>query len=266
MSYLCRLARKVLIVSCLLLVSCSGLKELDEASPSFKFYAGATHGGIIENTDLELIRPISPDAFSGATRVGIQAGAHFEYPLSRISLETGLDLFLNGQVFTYEDYFPSFSGTRELLTTQLRIPLVVNFRLFKGVMEDGMLQLKLGLSPGYVFFSVEDQGADRQEPSQTIHDSKSFSSIPCRLLHNQRLISGVNFRKNIRITTTNGSPRSNTPPGGYWVKGKMPNLWIESGEVYPPWKDRYPFFLWHAFTPKIRIGAIGRPMNLAIST
>jgi len=104
--------------------------------------------------------------------VGIQAGAHFEYPLSRISLETGLDLFLNGQVFTYEDYFPSFSGTRELLTTQLRIPLVVNFRLFKGVMEDGMLQLKLGLSPGYVFFSVEDQG---EVPS---YESYGFSMGP----------------------------------------------------------------------------------------
>ncbi len=149
----------------LLISSCSGSQELKKPGPSWKMVAGGTHGGIIENTDLDLIQPISPDAFSGATRVGVQAGVHYEYPLRRISLEAGMDYFVNSQVFTYQDDFPRFYGTRNLVTSQIRFPLAVNFRFFKRVQEDGLLQIRLGLSTGLVFYGLKDHG--EQLPSYT---------------------------------------------------------------------------------------------------
>jgi len=150
--------KNIMIISILLLSACSGSKEMQKATPSLKAYLGGTHGGIIENTELSLIEASEPDAYSGATRVGIQGGGHYEYPLKAISLESGLDIFINGQTFTYQDDFAGFQGTRDLLVSQLRIPLEVNLRLLREKQEDGMIQLKLGLSPGFCFYSVEDQG------------------------------------------------------------------------------------------------------------
>lgn len=148
--------RNIMILSILLLTACSGSNHMEKASPSLKAYLGGSHGGIIENTDLSLIESTEPDAYSGATKVGFHAGIHYEYPLQQISLETGIDGFLNSQTFTYQDDFAGFHGTRDLMVSQLRIPLAVNFRLLREKQEDGMIQLKLGLSPGFCFYAVDD--------------------------------------------------------------------------------------------------------------
>ena len=46
---------------------------------------GGTHGGINENTDLLLIESTEAVAYTGATKVGVQAGIHCEYQLQNIS-------------------------------------------------------------------------------------------------------------------------------------------------------------------------------------
>jgi len=151
---------KLTFLTLLILVAgaCSGPNQVKKTSPSLKAYLGGSHGGIIENTDLSLIPPVEPDAFSGATKVGVQAGLHSEYPLRHISLESGIDGILNSQTFTYRDDLAGFHGTRDFLVSQLRIPMAVNFRFLRKKHEDGLFQVKLGLSPGFCFYSVKDHG------------------------------------------------------------------------------------------------------------
>ncbi|MFW5820412.1 MAG: hypothetical protein ACOCWA_03920 [Bacteroidota bacterium] len=139
-----------IILILLVINSCSSTQKTRETrpEPALKLYGGFQQGGIIENTDFSTIGDISPDAFTGATNTGFHTGIHYEYFTRALSFETGLDAIANKQSFRYSDMTNNHLGERKLLTTQLRVPLTINFRLAKGNKPEGIVKFKLGISPG----------------------------------------------------------------------------------------------------------------------
>ena len=139
-----------IVLLLLAMTSCSFTQRARESKPdpSLRLYGGIQEGGIIENTDLSTIGDISPDAFSGATYAGFHSGIHYEYFTRAFSIETGLDVIGNKQSFIYSDIINNHMGERQLFSTQLRVPLTVNFRLLKRKNPEGIVKFKLGISPG----------------------------------------------------------------------------------------------------------------------
>ena len=138
-----------------LLLSCSTTKQ--NAVPEISILAGVNKGGIIENTDLEIVNNTEPDAFTGATKTGFNCGSHITIPLWRNSIETGIDAILDNQTFTFNDSFRNFYGDRNILTTQIRLPLSYNFKFFTNYSNSGLFELKLGVSLGVNLYYIDDK-------------------------------------------------------------------------------------------------------------
>jgi hypothetical protein len=211
--------------SILLLSGCSSSGHLEKASPSFKAYLGASHGGIIENTDLSLLESSPPDAYSGATKVGFNAGIHYEYPLQHISLETGIDGFLNSQTLSYQDDFAGFHGTRDLMVSQLRIPVILNLSFLKKKQENGIIQLRLGLSPGFCFYGVDDHSETLPSYDKhvfTIGPLLGTDIIPLRFENGSELGISLELFRSIQEVYTD-----------YYQLGETPGLsYLKFGLVY----------------------------------
>jgi hypothetical protein len=150
----------------LLLASLMGCTITEKAKRDIKFsiLAGMNHGGIIENADLSLIANLEAtpgstiDAYSGATRIGANAGVHINKPLHYGEIETGLDYMYNNQCFSYADQGNSYVGTRELHVNQIMFPFTCNFVLFKKWLPSAEVQLKLGYLGQYNMASTSGTG------------------------------------------------------------------------------------------------------------
>ena len=118
--------------------------------------AGANHGGIVENTDMEQLKGVPVDAMTGATIPGINIGAHVTVRVSKNYIETGIDMITGHQEFNYTDQVNGNNGVREIRTTQLRLPVLFNFTIGRNYSEIGLLQVKIGYSFGYSLFNVND--------------------------------------------------------------------------------------------------------------
>ena len=119
---------------------------------------GVVHGGIVENTDMTLIPASAPDAFSGATSPGFSASLHYERLIKRNYLVTGIDYMMNNQTFTYNDPANRYFGTRDIRVSQFRIPFQFQIGIFRGIMPEGMLKVRAGLSAGYTHFKISNSG------------------------------------------------------------------------------------------------------------
>lgn len=137
---------------------------------NIKLQGGVTHGGIIENKDLDAIENVEPDAYSGATKAGFNVGAHAIIPVRRNAIETGIDYSLYNQTFTYKDAINNFDGSRQIFTSQFAIPLTYNFTLFRNLCPEKDLQLKLGYLAAYNLYSVKDKDGTLPE-----YDLQPFS-------------------------------------------------------------------------------------------
>lgn len=154
------------------LISCAGSKDINETA-KLKIHAGINHGGIIENTDLSLIDNAPVDAYSGATSVGFSAGARYSFPLGKHGIQSGLDVLGNRNSISYSDDMNGYEGSRELFTTQVRIPLQYSFHLIKNDQGNPLIKLNLGLSGGLVFCSeIKSEGTLPE------YDVKHFSLGP----------------------------------------------------------------------------------------
>jgi len=138
------------LVLILLMVSCSTTKTINE-SVDLKIQAGTSHGGIIENTDMSISEALTPDAYSGATRIGFSVGARLSLPLKKNGIQTGLDVLGNKMQFNYSDATNGYTGVRDIYTTQLRIPLLYSIHIFKNNEGRPMANINAGFSPGLVF-------------------------------------------------------------------------------------------------------------------
>ena len=93
------------------------------------------------------------DAYTGATTPGIAVGAKFSQPVLRHRASAGLDLFSSGQAFTYKNNPDGYAGQRKLTSWHVRVPLCWHFCLW-----DDKAALSLGMSAGWSFVGVEDNG------------------------------------------------------------------------------------------------------------
>jgi hypothetical protein len=135
-------------------------KTASTVKNQFHVNIGFNHSGIIENTDMKKVPDAPVDAFTGATSMGYNAGVHIEHRLKRHSLESGLDLIINNQKFTYNDQVNQFFGERKIITTQVRIPVLYDFSIFRNSNQENIAQIKLGITPGLNFNSVTNSGTN----------------------------------------------------------------------------------------------------------
>lgn len=113
-------------------------------NPLLSIHGGVNKGGIVENTDMEVVPGADADAFSGATRTGFSAGFRASIPVGKNALETGIDYMMNSQTFTYNDDVNGFNGKRDINTYQVILPVTWNLRLMRNNHPDGLIHLKFG--------------------------------------------------------------------------------------------------------------------------
>jgi len=152
----------VLIMGCTSIKQ-TGRKETPEA-PVLKLSAGINKGGITDNTDMSELSAVSEkketsvDAYSGATKTGVNASAHVAIPLFNNAVETGLDFMYSPQTLSYQDELNLFTGKREIYTSQIMVPVTYNFRVLKSYQPQGLLRIKLGFLFQYNMLNAKDRG------------------------------------------------------------------------------------------------------------
>lgn len=152
-----------LLTSLLVIGACSNKTTTSNSSRlqiRYRIQAGANKGGITENTNLKLVEGASIDAFSGATRTGINVGARAIIPLKRNSIETGLDYMYNNQTFTYSDVTNGYEGTRKVNLSQIMLPVTYSIPLFRKRLEGGLFQVKLGYLAQINIYGIKSSNAN----------------------------------------------------------------------------------------------------------
>ena len=178
-------------------------------------YAGHSKGGIVENTKMDKVDNAAPDAFSGATYLGGYTGIHYEYNLKHNCIETGIDAFINNQKFTYNDAANQYFGERKIVSTQLRVPVTYNFTILRYKNLNHLLQLKLGLSPSYIFYSVNESGISLPD-----YSLKHFSVGPVFGL----TLTPLTFKNQSKLGFSYDVMRSGKVYDDFYQNGKMPGL------------------------------------------
>ena len=133
-----------------------GTYDNKQWSPIYRLQLGANKGGIVENTDMEVVDNAGVDAFTGATRRGVNASGKVMLPVRNNFVETGIDLMHNSQTFAYNDPANDFSGERKLGVTQIMVPLTYSIGILRQNHPEGLFQIKLGYAAQYNLFAVSD--------------------------------------------------------------------------------------------------------------
>jgi hypothetical protein len=147
------------VIFVFLLMGCASkhtIRDHKNRSHIFRIQVGTNIGGVVENTDLTLIEDAGVDAFSGATRRGINTSGKVMLPLKRNFVETGIDLMYNSQTFTYNDAVNGFVGERRIGATQFMIPITYSIGFFKENNPGGLFQVKFGYTAQINLFSISD--------------------------------------------------------------------------------------------------------------
>lgn len=188
----------------ILIAGCASVK------PTYNVQAGGSWGGIIEDTEI--------DAVTGATKMGISLGVHPNINIGRRLVETGLDFLTYNQSWTYLDAGENYDGNRDLNYGEVRVPLTYNFQLFRDKNDEGLIQIKLGLSAGYILYhKFSDSGTvpDYTLDNFSIGPSFGISTIPIKLNEKLQLgfyldaLRGSKVYKDQYITTDNVGNVSN---------------------------------------------------------
>ena len=154
--------RKIITIEILfvfLLMGCASQQAIHSDkkwSPIYRLQVGTNKGGIVENTDMTVVDNAGIDAFTGATRRGVNASGKVLLPLRANFVETGIDLMYNSQTFTYIDAANDFMGERKLAITQFMVPLTYSFGILRQNHPEGLFQIKLGYAAQFNLFSVSD--------------------------------------------------------------------------------------------------------------
>lgn len=136
-------------------------------------YIGSATGGIVENENMEGIGSNNIDAISGSTYLTINTGLHQDFQTGKNSIETGLDYIFFNQKILVTSTLSGFSGGRDFIFHQFRIPLTYNFNFIKNEEDQYSLIIKTGASLGYTFNkSVSDSG------SQPLYDFYNWDIGP----------------------------------------------------------------------------------------
>ena len=152
---------------------CSPLKESRSSWVSFQ--AGGNIGGIVENTDLTLLPGTPVDAYTGASRTGVNLSMSYHHPIHKIEVETGIEMMTHPMTLTYNDPVNQFFGTRSISLTQIQIPFRVGAGFFSGTLPQGRFRIALGPLLQYNLTDVSGQGESL--PSYSIHTFSAGLSL-----------------------------------------------------------------------------------------
>ncbi|MFO7879638.1 MAG: hypothetical protein R6V52_06355 [Bacteroidales bacterium] len=135
-----------IIILCLLVLACAPAKDMSEngRQTEYSVQLGYNHGGIVESRGTTDEPELFVDAYTGATKPGINAGAHLYFPLGRHGLETGVEYMLSRQRFTYHDTDRGYDGERDIYSSQFMLPLTFNITILNSLRDGGIFQYKIG--------------------------------------------------------------------------------------------------------------------------
>jgi hypothetical protein len=189
--------------------------------PTYRLQAGANLGGIVENRDFEQLPNVDVDAFSGATRAGVNAGAHVVLPLLVNSVETGIDFMYSPQTFTYSDVINEHHGTRKLGSSQLMWPLTYNIGLLKSRQAGGVAQIKIGHVLQYNMLNITETG--QQLPDYDVNRFSNgatlgISATPFSLSNGARMGFYFDFYRGTRIFEDFYNSKDFDMPGSAYMK------------------------------------------------
>ncbi|MFW6370392.1 MAG: hypothetical protein ACOC10_04215, partial [Bacteroidota bacterium] len=154
-----------------LLASCGVVNELH-----YSVQGGINSGGITENTNLTELPgdPVQVDAFTGATQPGFNVGMRATKKFEATHLETGIDYMLNSQHLKYNDALNSFSGNRELIVSQMMVPLTWNILFLKKHLPRQEFRIKIGVIGQYNLLKVNDTG---QLPNYSVNPVSAGATL-----------------------------------------------------------------------------------------
>ena len=188
--------RRILLVGfipVLFLLGCATTLQTGEPKkwePVYRFQAGTSKGGVVDNTDLSLIPDTEVDAYSGATSRGVNVSGKVILPLKRNAVETGADFMYNHQTFTYNDAENGFFGERNLGVSQLMLPVTYSFGFFRKNSPEGIFQLKVGFVAQLNLFRISDgQGVFPDYSTRAFSSGATFgfSTTPVKLRNGSKL-------------------------------------------------------------------------------
>ncbi|HQN94252.1 MAG TPA: hypothetical protein PLQ09_09030 [Prolixibacteraceae bacterium] len=194
-----------LFATLIALSGCASSQKATEAYQNrkvkFGVEAGANHGGIVENRDLQQIENMPVDGFTGATKIGFHAGGHATIPLGRNDIQAGINYMFSPQTFTYNDAVHGYNGTRTVSLSQLSIPLTYNINLFKRWLAPGTVAVKLGGVLQYNLPKVSNSGTVTEYSMNKFSGGAQFgiSALPFRFKNGSRLGTSFDFYKGSQI-------------------------------------------------------------------
>jgi len=187
-----------LFVALIALAGCASSQKATEAYQNrkikFGVEAGANHGGIVDNKDLQLVDNMPVDGFSGATKIGFHAGGHATIPIGRNDLQAGVSYMFSPQKFTYNDAIHGYFGKRQISLSQLIIPVTYNVNLFKKRLDPGTVALKFGGALENNLPSIADKGSNLTDYSIKPFSGGAtlgLSTLPFRFKDGSRM--GLSF-------------------------------------------------------------------------
>ena len=150
---------KGIIVVLFFSLGCSTSSNLESSDKviNYRLHAGISTGGVVENTDMTVVENAAVDAFSGATKKGINLGGRVSVPLKWNYIETGIDYTLNSQKFTYNDLINNYVGSRNLNVSQFTIPVTYRIGLFRKKHPEGLFQIKIGYAAQLCFIGIDNE-------------------------------------------------------------------------------------------------------------
>lgn len=163
-----------LLFAITLALGCTATKTpTNEAAwrPRYRIQAGLNKGGVTENTDMSVVPNAQVDAYSGATRTGVNIGARVQLPVKRNAIETGTDFMFSSQTFTYNDPINSFVGERKLSVSQFMVPVAYSLGLFKKNRPEGLFQIKVGYMAQFNIIGINSNSANLPH-----YSTKAFSN------------------------------------------------------------------------------------------
>lgn len=215
----------VLIIMAGLVLNSCAVNEKSQRTLKYSFQAGINKGGITENTDLTVL-PNPPnenlvDAYSGATQLGVNAGAHVNKPLKYGEIESGLDYMFNVQTFNFAHQENMYFGVRELNVNQLMVPITYNFSVLKKVFPTAEIQLKLGLTGQVNFVSISSTGTLPDYSINSLSGGGLFgiSAYPMKFGNGSKLGFYIDAYRGSQIYEDYYNQKTFKMPGSSFVKG-----------------------------------------------
>ncbi len=193
------------IILVFLLMGCAsqqGMQNDKKWSPIYRLQVGTNKGGIVENTDMTVVGNAGVDAFTGATRRGVNTSGKVLLPLRGNFVETGIDLMYNSQTFTYNDAANDFMGERKLGVTQFMVPLTYSIGILRQNHPEGLFQIKLGYAAQYNLFAVSDGHGEMPDyNTNSFSNGATFglSTTPFRLNNGRKLGFFVDGYRGTRV-------------------------------------------------------------------